>query len=179
VLMDIQMPVMDGLEAARVLLAGGYAAPLVALTANVMPEDVARYAAAGFRRCIAKPIDVAAFAGVLAGVLEQAAGRAARAAMADIPGYDDIRSAWRASLDGRLDTLQSLLACGDLAQAAALSHTLRGSGGTFGYTGVTRLAGDIEMAAGRGDGAAATAALARLLALDELGEPAGAWRQDA
>jgi signal transduction histidine kinase/DNA-binding NarL/FixJ family response regulator len=174
VLMDIQMPVMDGLEAARALIAAGHAAPLVALTANVMPDDLARYRAAGFRRCIGKPIDVAAFAGVLASLLEQAAGRAARAAMADVPGYDDICNAWRASLDGRLAELQSLLARGELAQAAALSHTLRGSGGTFGYAGVTRLAGDIEKAAGRGDAAAASTALARLLALEELADPDGA-----
>ncbi len=60
VLMDIQMPGMDGLEAThriRSLEHGKGALPIVALTANVMVEQVARFKAAGMDDCIAKPID--------------------------------------------------------------------------------------------------------------------------
>jgi CheY-like chemotaxis protein len=60
VLMDIQMPGMDGLEATRQIRASGplaAARPIIAMTANVMPEQIARYAEAGMDDHIGKPIE--------------------------------------------------------------------------------------------------------------------------
>lgn len=60
VLMDMQMPVMDGLSAARAIraLPGRAAAtPIVALTANVMPEQIEQCRAAGLQGHVTKPID--------------------------------------------------------------------------------------------------------------------------
>ena len=68
ILMDVQMPVMGGLEATRRIRAMGGAmasVPIVAMTANVMREDRAACLEAGMDDFIAKPIDVAAFLGVL------------------------------------------------------------------------------------------------------------------
>jgi signal transduction histidine kinase/ActR/RegA family two-component response regulator len=58
VLMDVQMPNMDGPAAARAIrkLGGAYATlPIVALTANAMPGDAERYAAAGMDLYLSKP----------------------------------------------------------------------------------------------------------------------------
>ena len=58
ILMDIQMPVMDGLAASRALRASGGAlarVPIVALTANAYPEDIALCRAAGMDDFVAKP----------------------------------------------------------------------------------------------------------------------------
>lgn len=60
ILMDIQMPVMDGVEAARRLraLGGRFATlPIIAMTANVLPDEVAHFRSAGMDAHIAKPID--------------------------------------------------------------------------------------------------------------------------
>ena len=63
VLMDIHMPLMDGLAAARAIRKlGGQAAatPIIALTADVMPDQVERYRKAGMVDSIGKPIRIEA-----------------------------------------------------------------------------------------------------------------------
>ncbi|MCP5157847.1 MAG: PAS domain S-box protein [Gammaproteobacteria bacterium] len=59
ILMDLQMPEMDGFEATRRIrtAARGYALPIIAMTAAAMPEDQAAVAAAGMNDHITKPID--------------------------------------------------------------------------------------------------------------------------
>lgn len=56
VLMDLQMPIMDGLTAARHLRAQGYKRPLIALTAHAMAEFRQKCLEAGFNGHVAKPI---------------------------------------------------------------------------------------------------------------------------
>ncbi|MCA9245371.1 MAG: response regulator, partial [Phycisphaerales bacterium] len=57
-LLDMQMPIMDGYQAAATLRAGGHAGPILALTANVLPVDRKRCLAAGCDDYASKPIDV-------------------------------------------------------------------------------------------------------------------------
>ncbi len=57
ILMDIQMPVMNGRDATAALREAGVNTPVVALTANVMSEDIADYRLAGCNEHLAKPID--------------------------------------------------------------------------------------------------------------------------
>jgi len=56
VLMDIQMPVMNGVDAIKAIREKGYTLPILALTANVMQEDVKMYKKVGSNGCLAKPI---------------------------------------------------------------------------------------------------------------------------
>jgi CheY-like chemotaxis protein len=61
ILMDIQMPVMDGLEATRQIrtsgVSGAESIPIIAMTANVFKEDIDRALMAGMDAHIGKPID--------------------------------------------------------------------------------------------------------------------------
>tara|TARA_R110002051_G_scaffold154937_3_gene227072 strand:- start:2380 stop:4380 length:2001 start_codon:yes stop_codon:yes gene_type:complete len=72
ILMDMQMPVMDGPTAARAIRASsgpGHDTPIVALTANVLPEQIAECRASGMQAHVAKPIDPSA---LIAALIEHA-----------------------------------------------------------------------------------------------------------
>ena len=85
ILMDVHMPVMDGLAATRAIRAMGGAVartPIVALTANVQPDHVERCIAAGMDGHVGKPIQVAE----LLAVMTRASQSAAKATK---PGADE------------------------------------------------------------------------------------------
>jgi CheY-like chemotaxis protein len=75
VLMDVQLPGMDGLEALARLRADPTTngIPVVAVTAFAMKDDRARFVAAGFDGYLEKPISVRAFPGQVAEMLDQSA----------------------------------------------------------------------------------------------------------
>jgi two-component system, cell cycle response regulator DivK len=77
VLMDLQLPGMDGAEALRQLRANGdhRLVPVVAVTAFAMKEDRARAIAAGFDGYVEKPISVRSFPGQVGGFLAQDGSR--------------------------------------------------------------------------------------------------------
>lgn len=73
ILMDIGMPEMDGVAATRAIRAGdgaSRAAPIVALTAHALSEDLPRFAAAGMAGTLVKPLSRGALREMLAGVAE-------------------------------------------------------------------------------------------------------------
>ena len=71
VLMDIQMPVMDGYEATRRIRRLGNVeqayVPIVAMTANAFSADIGKAMEAGMNAYVAKPIDVAVLEKTLTG----------------------------------------------------------------------------------------------------------------
>jgi CheY-like chemotaxis protein len=71
VLMDCQMPVMDGLSATRQLRAAGYAVPIVALTASATAQDERACLEAGMDGYLAKPYRQDELSAALLAVLPQ------------------------------------------------------------------------------------------------------------
>ena len=55
ILMDIHMPVMDGIDATEKILELDTDIPIIAMTANIMPEDLETYRVAGLKECVGKP----------------------------------------------------------------------------------------------------------------------------
>jgi len=86
VLMDCQMPEMDGFEATRSIrdrnsTVRDHDIPVIAMTANAFPEDRARALACGMNDFLAKPVDRSALAAMLTKWLRQPAAREPRAAV--------------------------------------------------------------------------------------------------
>ena len=73
ILMDLRMPVMDGLEAAREIrgceLPGSRTIPIIAMTANSFKEDVDAAFAAGMTEFVPKPVDLQQLCSILKNLL--------------------------------------------------------------------------------------------------------------
>lgn len=83
VLMDVKMPVMDGVEATRAIRASGGAQaliPIVALTANADPRDEIEYLAAGMNGVVQKPIQPDVLLAAIRRALTPVAAEVSRAA---------------------------------------------------------------------------------------------------
>lgn len=87
ILMDIQMPVMDGIDSARAIRSaeqesGRQRTPIVALTANALSHQVEEYLAAGMDGHVAKPIEIAKLYEAISRALTEAATSGSAAAAA-------------------------------------------------------------------------------------------------
>jgi PAS domain S-box-containing protein len=82
ILMDVQMPVMDGLDAARAIRAaeraeGRAPTPIIALTANAMQHQLDDYRACGMTSTVSKPVEIRALLAAIQAAVEPEADRAA------------------------------------------------------------------------------------------------------
>ena len=98
ILMDIQMPIMDGVAAtcairARERETGRARTPIIAVTANAMTHQVAEYEAAGMDSMVPKPIDIAALFQAMELALEPDYADTAPAASAASAAWRPRRSA--------------------------------------------------------------------------------------
>nr|MCR4587921.1 response regulator [Lachnospiraceae bacterium] len=69
ILMDIRMPVMDGLEATYNIRSFNQAVPIIALSANNFPEDIQRSLEAGMNAHVAKPVNPQELLGIIVSYL--------------------------------------------------------------------------------------------------------------
>jgi signal transduction histidine kinase/CheY-like chemotaxis protein len=144
VLMDVQMPVMDGVAATRMLRAAGYRQPIIALTANVMKEDIERYRDAGCDHVLGKPLDREQFYEVIARHLAIAGPSGVKGDVEFEREMADMKADFQAGLPAQADSIRKALHTPDWAALATLTHTLKGTAGSFGYGRLTEMAGAVE-----------------------------------
>jgi CheY-like chemotaxis protein len=194
VLMDVQMPGMDGLDATAVIRANAAAdhhLPIIALTAHAMDSDRERCLEAGMDGFLAKPFR----AEELFAVLEQmvphgsVSGAPAEAALEDPRPVVFDREDGLTRVEGMLDVLAEMAELfleearmlseaivdgfdrNDLTAIAGASHRIKGSSGLLGATGTFRAARDLNDIAKAGDLQGATVAWPKLQSELTLLEP--------
>jgi PAS domain S-box-containing protein len=188
VLMDVQMPVMDGLSATRRIRDPqspvlNHAVPIVAMTAHAMAREHAECLAAGMNAIVTKPIEPRALVAVLekwlpaqpADVRDAAPGAIVATAETQAKVYDRagflarmlndegllelIKATFLEDLPRQLAALAEKVGEGDVGAAGALAHRIAGAAGNVGGDAMRLTSIAMETAAREEDGAA----LVRLL----------------
>jgi PAS domain S-box-containing protein len=174
ILMDIQMPVMDGYEATTALREAGVETPIFALTANAMKGFEEKCLAVGCTGYLTKPVDIDLLLDTLGELLGGERRKVETAEVAATDNWDEgavgAASEFDASagppivsrlagggpriqstiakfimrLDDQLDEMDKCWQARDFQQLAALAHWLKGSGGTVGFDVFTEPAKNLE-----------------------------------
>ena len=145
VLMDIQMPVMDGLAAVALLRDAGYGSPVAALTANVMPAEVERYRGAGFDDVLAKPIERPRLYALLSRHLAAAGAGPRPGVGAEVDAVvRRLAAEFRHELPLTTATLAAALDRRDTERLRFLAHRIKGLAGSIGHPEITALAEPVE-----------------------------------
>jgi PAS domain S-box-containing protein len=154
ILMDIQMPVVDGPEATRRLRAEGIDAtelPIVALSANAYADDVAACLAAGMQAHVAKPVVLASLDAALRQWAEPPCAPPTKdlpEPMAAAPSLN-VRERYAARKQETLEALDQLVRRGifaddELAEVSGLLHKLAGTAAMFREAELGNRARDLE-----------------------------------
>ncbi|MDB5360935.1 MAG: sensor protein gacS [Rhodospirillales bacterium] len=188
VLMDVQMPSVDGLQAAREIrkMAGSAGRiPIVALTANAMLGDREACLAVGMNDYVSKPFERVALLATLAQWISQGAtvsdqapvaasnapsgwldtGHLDRlAGMMPVARFAVIVDSYLASIGPQLEQFASLADAGDFSGLGRASHVFKGTSGNLGTRELQRLSTELDVAARAADGAAVRLLLSQFAA---------------
>ncbi len=186
ILMDLQMPEMDGFTATRVLRDSGLKVPIIALTANAMKGFKQECLDAGYTEYLTKPIDIDRLMSTLAQTLnaklihepltepvmpESPQEQASRAEDnspiisrlgRDNPRFANVISRFVGRLGEQLQAMDVAHSDRDMEALAKLAHWLKGAGGTVGFDVFNEPASELESAAEATDLAAIERQLAQL-----------------
>ena len=121
VLMDVQMPVLDGLSATRELRSAGSGLPVIALTASVLPTDLSRCIDAGMDACVSKPFQVEQ----LVAAIHRLTGDAGTRPDPAQQGSDPYEALFDQLMPQRLRELRAAHARGDAEEVRRLVHVMR------------------------------------------------------
>jgi len=147
VLMDIQMPLVSGIEATQILRQVGFAKPIVAFTANAIKQELESALDAGCNDHITKPIDKAAFYQILSQHLPKSNTSVTDTKNDDL--FDDeefnaIRGNFIRRTPILMAELRQTIDNKDWSHAKVLVHTFKGTCGSLGFKHLFTLSKQLE-----------------------------------
>lgn len=168
VFMDMEMPVMDGYTAVRLVRewereTGRAPLPVIALTANALKEDQLRSIDAGCTAHLTKPIKKDKLLEIVGEYQQRPQTNGKQGANMDSgilpdkivvvcdPDLEDIIPAY---LEGRKtegSVIRELAVNGQFDEVRTIAHGLKGSGGCYGFSRITEIGRDMELAANDGN----------------------------
>ena len=170
ILMDCQMPEMDGYEATREIrrregASGGRRMPIVALTANALPEDRQKCFAAGMDDYLAKPVRLDELSRAITGRADSVVKHDTvleLREMAGPEGFQHIRLEFFRSTEKLLADLHAAADAGDAEVLRRAAHTLKGASGSLGASGLESLCRELETALASPDATGLRGLVARM-----------------
>jgi signal transduction histidine kinase/CheY-like chemotaxis protein len=159
ILMDIEMPVMDGYTALRIIrkLERFPTIPIIAMTAHEGPEEIRRLMEAGCTDYIRKPMEESEFLVVIHKYLDRKTGTDVDTEQqGDIvvypdPDLADLIPGYLENRQQDVKKIEELLIEDNLQEIRRLGHSMKGSGGGYGFDGITLIGGEMEAAAIKGN----------------------------
>ncbi|MCC7293250.1 MAG: response regulator [Phycisphaerales bacterium] len=140
ILMDMEMPELDGFAATRLLRAGGYRGMIVAVTALDRPGDRELCLEAGCDRYIAKPYSKSD----LAALLELPKREPLVSSLAGDPTISELIDAFVGDLTGRIRSIEEAYHAHDAASLERLIRNLRSEGSSYGFEPISEQAVKIQ-----------------------------------
>jgi PAS domain S-box-containing protein len=169
ILMDMLMPVMDGLQATRLIReeekrAGKSPVPLLALTASARAEDIAQSRAAGCDAHLSKPISRQDLLETLKKYTKQETGgdQTAFLPISIPPGLEEAAKHYIRSRKRELQQFVELIDKADYGQIRRLAHNMKGTGTSYGFPDLTRIGKVMETSAKEENASDLTATLIEL-----------------
>lgn len=145
-LLDMQMPRMDGKTVARTLRSQGNTIPMVAVTASVLDESLAECLRAGCDACLRKPFRREELIDCVAKFLSQGTKKEKNPALAASVRDDElseVRQGFLRRLPQRLEEIETAFDTKDLDRLKAEAHRII-SAGLFGFQDLSHLGGILE-----------------------------------
>ncbi len=140
ILMDMDMPVLDGFEATKQLRSKGYSGLIIAATGMTGDEDRKRCLEAGCDRYLPKPFMREDLSQLLMSMREEPL----YSTLADDPHMIGLIESFVVELPQRVRELEVALVSKDLKLVEQISRTLKSRGTSYGYEIITELAGIVE-----------------------------------
>jgi CheY-like chemotaxis protein len=149
ILMDIQMPEMGGCEAVELIRQACVDCPIVALTANIMKEDIDYYLRSGFDDTLAKPIQQQDFYQTINYHLKKRneSDEVLDKLVLELECDEEIQQLklrYQANLVETVAQVEEYLNAGDWRKLQQLAHIVKGSAGSMGFPVLTELASNVE-----------------------------------
>tara|TARA_R110000744_G_scaffold372_10_gene1361 strand:+ start:7091 stop:9946 length:2856 start_codon:yes stop_codon:yes gene_type:complete len=146
ILMDIQMPEMDGVEAYEILRQTGCKVPIIALTANAMSHEISHYLSLGFNEHLSKPIERNIFIPTIAKYYNGSVSQAVANESFNNIDMSDLVQEFKSNLVLEQQDLVLHINNDDFDKLAKLSHRIAGAAQMFGFADLSKYALGLEMA---------------------------------